>query len=118
MATKNKKNGSNTTTATTSTESKRTTESKFTEEPQSNLNSSDSGQSYTSVDNTPFVIVKREEKYVIVLGVDVISAKKFDTIKEAKAYIKEKPWPLLWATAMWIIMNQEMIKTKLEIKKQ
>ena len=118
MTTKNTKSGLNTTTATASTESKRTAKSKFTEEPQSNLNSSDSGQSYMSVDNTPFVIVKREEKYVIVLGVDVISAKKFNTIEEAEAYIKEKPWPLLWATAMWIVMNQEMIKTKLRIKKQ
>lgn len=118
MTTKSKKNGSNTTTATTNTECKRTAESKFTEEPQSKEDSSDSGQSYVSVDGTPFAIVKREEKYVIVLGVDIISPRKFNTIEEAEVYIKEKPWPLLWATTMWIIMNQKMIKTKLGIKKK
>ena len=49
---------------------------------------------------------------------DIISARKFNTIEEAEAYIEEKPWPLLWATTMWIMMNQKMLKTKLKIKKQ
>lgn len=118
MTTKNAKNGSNTTTATTNIKSKRTKESRFTEEPQSKEVSSDSGQSYVSVDNTPFVIVKSGEKYVIVLRMDVISAKEFDTIEEAEAYIKEKPWELIWATIMWVMIKQEDIKKSLGIKKQ
>lgn len=117
MSTVKKKQSNNGSNSTIKNDSTQSSESKFTGEPQSNLDSSDSGQSYMSVDGTPFAIVKREEKYVIVLGVDIISARKFNTIEEAEAYIKEKPWPLLWATAMWIMMNQKMIKTKLEIKK-
>ena len=118
MTTKNMKNGSNTTTATTNTEFKHTAESKFTEEPQSKEVSSDSGQSYMSVDDTPFAIVKKEDKFVIILAADIVSSRKFDTLEEAEAYIKEKPWELLWATTMWVMMNQEEIKTKLGIKKQ
>lgn len=112
---KQSNNGSNSTIKNDSTQS---SESKFTGKPQSSLDSSDSGQSYMSVDGTPFAIVKHEEKYVIILGVDIISPRKFNTIEEAEAYIEEKPWPLLWATTMWIMMNQKMLTTKLKIKEQ
>lgn len=118
MTTKNAKNGSNTTTKTTNTESKHTKESKFTEEPQSKEISLDSGQSYMSVDQTPFAIVKKDEKFVIILAADIISNREFDTIEEAEAYIKEKPWELIWATAMWTMMNQKEIKKKLKIRQQ
>ena len=117
MSTAEKKQSNKWNESTIKNESTQSSESEFTGEPQSNLDSSDSGQSYMSVDGTPFAIIKREEKYVIVLGVDIISPRKFNTIEEAEAYIEEKPWALLWATTMWIMMNQKMIKTKLEIKK-
>ena len=118
MSTVEKKQSNNGSKSTIKDDSTQSSEFKFTEEPQNNLDSSDSGQSYMGIDGTPFTVIKREEKYVIVLGVDVISPKKFNTIEEAEAYIKEKPWTLLWATTMWIMMNQKMIKTKLGIKKK
>lgn len=110
MATKNKKNGSNTTTATTSTESKRTTESKFTEEPQSNSNSSDSGQKYEIIGNTPFAAVKPEKTWKIILGNMIATPHEFESKEAAEEYVKEKPWELLWTMAVWVVNNQEKFK--------
>lgn len=70
-----------------------------------------------SVDYTPFAIIKRKEKFVIILAADIISTREFDTFEEAEEYIKEKPWELLWATTMWVMMHAEEIKEKLTVKK-
>lgn len=70
-----------------------------------------------SVDYTPFAIIKQKEKFVIVLATDIISAREFDTFEEAEEYIKGKPWELLWATTMWVMMHAEEIKEKLTVKK-
>ena len=90
MTTKSAKNGSNTTTATVNTESKHTAESKFTEEPQSKEVSSNSGQVYFNIDNSPFAIVKYEDAFRIILGNDIISDQKFPNVKAAKDFIKRK----------------------------
>lgn len=116
MTTKNMKNGSNTTTATTNTESKNTVESKFTEEPQSKVDSSDSGQAYFNVENSPFTIVKYEGDYRIVLGSDIVSEKKFLNVEAAKYFIKNEKWELTWAMCIWVIMHGEEIKEKMGIK--
>lgn len=68
-----------------------------------------------SVDYTPFAIIKRKEKFVIVLATDIISTREFDTFEEAEGYIKEKPWELLWATTMWVMVHAEKIKEKLTV---
>ena len=88
-------------------ESKATPESKFTEEPQSSSNSSDSGQKYHIVEDTPFAAVEKEGKWVLVLGNQITSAKQFETPEEAEAYVREKPWELIWMMAIWIVNNQE-----------
>lgn len=117
MSTKGRKQSNNGNNSTTKNDSTQSLESKFSEEPQSSLNSSESGQSYMSVDYTPFAIIKRKEKFVIILAADIISTREFDTFEEAEEYIKEKPWELLWATTMWVMMHAEEIKEKLTVKK-
>ena len=117
MNTKERKQSNNGNNSTTKNDSTQSSESKFSEKPQSSLNSSDSGQSYMSVDFTPFAIVKRKEKFVIILAADIVSAREFDTFEEAEEYIKEKPWELLWTTTMWVMIHAEEIKEKLNIKK-
>lgn len=117
MSAKKRKQSNNGNNSTAKNDSTQSSESKFSEEPQSSLNSSESGQSYMSVDYTPFAIIKRKEKFVIVLAADIISTREFDTFEEAEEYIKEKPWELLWATTMWVMMHAEEIKEKLNVKK-
>lgn len=117
MSTKKWKQSNNGNNSVTKDDSTQPSESKFSEEFQSNLNSSESGQSYMSVDYTPFAIVKRGEKFVIILATDIISTREFDTFEEAEEYIGKKPWELLWATTMWVMMHAEEIKEKLTVKK-
>lgn len=115
MTTKKSKAGLKKNTSTTNGGSKATPESKFTEEPQSNLNSSESGQQYEAIEDTPFAIVKYENTWKIVIGNMIASPYSFESIDAAKNYVEEKHWELLWTMMVWIINNQE--KFKLEIKK-
>ena len=112
MTTKNMKNGSNISTSATSTESKRTAESKFTEEPQSKEVSSNSGQAYFNVENSPFAIVKYEGAYRIVLGNDIVNDQKFPNAKAAENFIKKEKWALIWAMCIWVITHAEEIKSR------
>ena len=112
MTTKNAEHGSNTATAVTSTEFKRTAKSKFTEEPQNKETSSNNGQAYFNVENSPFAIVKYEEAYRIVLGSDIINEQKFLSVEAARNFIKSKKWELIWAMCMWVMMHAEEIKSK------
>lgn len=107
MTTNKSKAGLKKNTSKTNGESKATPESKFTEEPQNNLNSSDSGQKYCIVEDTPFAAVEKEGKWVLVLGNQISSTKQFETSEEAEAYVHEKPWELMWTMAIWIVNNQE-----------
>ena len=59
---KQSNNGSNSTIKDGCTQS---SEFKFTEEPQNSLNSSESGQQYEIVDDTPFAVVKQEDTWKI-----------------------------------------------------
>lgn len=112
MTTKNTKNGSNTTTVTTNTGSKRTAESKFTEEPQSKEISSDSGQAYFNVENSPFAIVKYEGAYRIILGRDIVSDRKFPSANAAREFIKKEKWELMWAMCIWVMTHAEELKSR------
>lgn len=115
MTTKKSKTGLKENTSTTNGESKVTPESKFTEEPQNSLNSSESGQQYEAIEDTPFAIVKYENAWKIVIGNMIASPYSFESIDAAKKYVEEKHWELLWTMMIWVINNQE--KFKLEIKK-
>lgn len=118
MTTKKANNGSNTTTATDNTEFKPTAESKFTEEPQSREDSSNSGQAYFNVENSPFAIVKYEGDYRIVLGSDIISEKKFLNVEAARHFIKNEKWELMWAMCMWVMIHAEEIKSRTNFNKK
>ena len=113
MTTKNAENGSNTATAVTSTEFKRTAKSKFTEEPQNKETSSNDGQAYFNVDGSPFAIIKHEGVYRIVLGSDIISKREFLDVQAARNFIKNEKWELIWATCMWVMMHAEEIKARI-----
>lgn len=117
MSTKKQKQSNNGSNSTAKNDSTQSLESKFSEESQSSLNSSESGQSYMSVDYSPFAIIKRKEKFVVVLATDIISTREFDTFGKAEEYIKRKPWELLWATTVWVMMHADEIKEKITIKK-
>lgn len=112
MTTKSMKNGSNTTTATTNTGSKNTAESKFTGKPQNKEISSDDGQAYFNIENSPFAIVKYEEAYRIILGSDIINEKKFSSVEAARNFIKNEKWELMWAMCIWVMLHAEEIKSR------
>lgn len=110
---KQSKNGNNSTTKEDSTQS---FEYKFTEEPQNNLNSSESGQQYEIIDNSPFAAIKQGDTWRIVIGNMIASPYEFVSKEAAKEYTREKPWELIWTMAVWIANNQEKFKFKTEKK--
>lgn len=114
MTTNESKAGLKKSTSMTNGESKATPESKFTEEPQSNLNSSENGQQYETIDNSPFAAVKYGNKWKVVIGNMIASPKDFMSANAVKNYVRNKHWELLWTMAVWIINNQEkfMIEKK------
>lgn len=114
MITNELKAGLKESTSTTNGESKATPESKFTEEPQNNSNSSESGQQYETIDNSPFAAVKYGNKWKVVIGDMIASPKDFMSANAVKNYVRNKHWELLWTMAVWIINNQEkfMIEKK------
>lgn len=112
MITNESKAGLKNQTSTTNGESKDTPESKFTENPQSNLDSSESGQQYEIIENTPFAAVKRGEVWKIVIGNMFASPYEFVTKEAAEEYVGKKPWELIWTTAIWLINNQEQFIIK------
>ena len=114
MTTKKTNNGSSTTTTTGNTGFKPTTESKSTEEPQNKETSSESGQQYEIIDDSPFAAVKQEGRWKIVIGNMIASPYDFESIEDARKYVREKHWTLLWTMAIWIINNQEKFTTKKE----
>ena len=114
MSTKKEKqlnNGSNSTIKEGSTQS---FELKFSEEPQSNFDSSESGQQYEIIDDTPFAAVKQEGVWKIIIGNMIASPHEFASKEAAKNYVKEKPWELFWTMTVWVINNQEKFKFKTE----
>ena len=114
MTTKKKNNGSSTTTTMDNTGFKPTAESKFTEEPQSREDSSESGQQYEIIDDSPFAAVKQEGRWKIAIGNMIASPYDFKSIENARKYVREKHWTLLWTMAIWLINNQEKFTIKKE----
>ena len=100
---KQSNNGSNSTIKNVSTQS---SEFKFTEEPQSNLSSSDSGQHDEAVDDSPFAVVKQGDVWKIVIGNLIASPHDFQTKELAAKYVREKHWETIWVMAVWLISNQ------------
>lgn len=87
-------------------DSTQSSEFKFTEKPQSNLNSSDSGQQYDIVDNSPFAVVKQGNVWKIVIGNLIASPHDFETKEAAAEYVREKHWETIWVMVVWLISNQ------------
>ncbi len=110
MSTAKKKQSNNGNESTIKNDSTQSSEFKFTEEPQSNLDSSESGQKYEIIGNTPFAAVKPEKMWKIVLGNMIATPYEFESKEAAEEYVKEKPWELLWTMAVWVVNNQEKFK--------
>lgn len=116
MSTVEKKQSNNGSKSTIKDDSTQSSEFKFSEEPQSNLDSSDSGQKYEIIENTPFATVKQEGIWKIVIGNMIASPYEFVSKEAAEDYVKEKPWELLWTVTVWVVNNQEKFKFKTEEK--
>lgn len=116
MSTVKKKQSNNGNESTIKNDSTQSSEFKFTEEPQNNLNSSDSGQKYEIIENTPFAIVKQEEEWRIVIGNMIATLYGFVSKEAAEDYVKEKPWELIWTMTVWVVNNQKKFKFKTEKK--
>ena len=116
MSTVKKKQSNNGNESTVKDDSTKSSGSKFTEEPQSNLDSSDSGQKYEAIENTPFAAVKQGETWKIVIGNMIATPYEFISKEAAEDYITEKTWELLWTMTVWIVNNQEKFKFKTEEK--
>lgn len=116
MNTKEEKQSNSGSSSTIKEGSTQSFESKFSEEHQSNFNSSDSGQQYEIIENSPFAVVKQEDTWRIVIGNMVASPYEFVSKEAAEDYAKGKPWELLWTMAVWVINNQEKFKLKTEKK--
>jgi hypothetical protein len=116
MSTAKKKQSNNGNNSTIKDGCTRSSEFKFTEEPQSSLNSSDSGQQYDIVDNSPFAVVKQGDVWKIVIGNLIASPHDFPTKEAAVEYVREKHWETIWVMVVWLISNQSkfIIQTEKE----
>lgn len=109
-----KKQSNNGSKSTIKDDSTQSSEFKFTEEPQSNLDSSDSGQKYKIIENTPFAAVKQGETWKIVIGNMIASPNEFVSEEVAEDYVKERPWELIWTMTAWVVNNQSKFKFQAE----
>ena len=88
--------------------------SKFTEDSQSSLNSSESGQQYDIIDDSPFAVVKQGNVWKIIIGNMIASPRDFPTKETAKEYVREKHWETMWVMVIWLISNQSRFITQTE----
>ena len=67
--------------------------------------------------NKPFAIIKKDEKYIITIGRNVATDKKFKSLEEAENYIETKPYELIF-TLVYTAMNmyKETIETEERVK--
>ena len=114
MSTAKKKQSNNGNNSAIKNDSIQSSEFKPTEESQSNLNSSDSGQQYDIVDDSPFAVVKQGEAWKIVIGNMIASPRDFPTKEIAEEYVREKHWETIWVMAVWLISNQSKFITQTE----
>lgn len=47
------------------------------------------------VEDTPFTIIHHDGKHHICIANNIVGDRPFDSIEEAEAYIKQKPWQLI-----------------------
>lgn len=106
MHTAEKKQSCNGNNSAIKADSIQSSEFRFSEEPQSNSNSSDSGQQYDIVDNSPFAVVKQGDVWKIVIGNLIASPHDFPTKEIAVEYVREKHWETIWVMVVWLISNQ------------
>ena len=116
MSTEEKKQSNSGNNSTIKKDSTQSYESKFSEEPQSNFDSSDSGQQYEIIDNTPFAAVKQGGIWRIAIGNMIASPYEFVSKEAAEDYTKERPWELIWTMTIWVVNNQEKFKFKTKEK--
>ena len=114
MTTKEVKQSNNGSTSEIKDGSTQSSASKFTEKPQNKLNSSESGQQYEVIDETPFAAIKQGDSWKIAIGNMIATPHDFESKEAAEDYTKEKPWELIWTMAVWVINNQEKFKIKKE----
>lgn len=108
MSTKEVKQSNNGNRSTIKNDSTQSFESKFSEEPQNSLDSSESGQQYEIIEDTPFAAVKSEKGWKIVIGNQVATPKYFENLEEVKDYVNgEIPWPLIWTMTVWAGINRD-----------
>lgn len=84
---------------------------------QSNKNSSEEERQEVMieyVDETPFYIIGEEEEFVICSGNMRMSRKTFETEKEAREYVEEKPWELIGNLAFLNYLKANEIKEERE----
>ena len=105
MSTAEKKQSNNGSNLTAKNDSTQSSEFKFTEEPQNNLDSSESGQQYDIVDDSPFAVVKQGDIWKIVIGNMIASPRDFPTKEAAEEYVREKHWETIWVMAVWLVSN-------------
>lgn len=116
MSTKEEKQSNSGNNSTIKEGSTRSFECKYTEEPQSNFDCSDSGQQYEIIEDTPFAAVRYKETWRIVIGNMIASPHEFESKEAAKDYAEEKPWELFWTMAVWVVKNQEKFNLETEEK--
>lgn len=114
MSTAKKKQSNNGNKSTTKNDSTQQSEFKFTEKPQCNLDSSDGGQRYDIVDESPFAVVKQGDVWKIIIGNLIASPRDFETKEAAVEYVREKHWETIWVMAIWLISNQSKFITQTE----
>ena len=114
MSTVENKRSNNGSKSTIKDDSTQSSEFKFTEEPQNNLDSSESGQQYDIVEDSPFAVVKHGDVWKIVIGNMIASPRDFPTKEAAEEYVKEKHWETIWVMAVWLISNQSKFTTQTE----
>lgn len=107
MSTKKAKQSNNGNESAIKNDSTQSSESKFSETPQNSFDSSDGGQQYEGIEYTPFATVKQKDGWKIVIGNMIASPLSFESKEEAKEYVEEKHWELLWTMTVWIINNQD-----------
>lgn len=78
--------------------------------PNEENNESENINSYVFVEETPFILFKKDERWLILFGNSVASNNDFDTKEEARKYISKKPWDLILISSSIYAEMVEKIK--------
>nr|QJB19734.1 MAG: hypothetical protein [Microvirus sp.] len=65
------------------------------------------------IENTPFNVLEKENKFKIILGNEIISP-DYETLKQAENEIEKKPWWLIIATTHIVCEKIKEFKEKQE----